>query len=59
MVNRSIALLEDKELVAVLTYDRLLSQKHLAIVCAIDIHSGIAANHLHSPQVEHTHGHHH
>ena len=29
------------------------------IVCAIDIHSSIDANHLHSPQIGHTHGHHH
>jgi len=59
-VSRNIVLLEDKELATDLTHDRqkLLSQKHLTAVCAIDIHSSIDKNKVHWPQLGHTHGHH-
>jgi len=47
-VSRSIALLEDKELTTDLTHDSLLSQKHLTVVCIIDLHSNIDQTQVYS-----------
>jgi len=43
-VSRNIALLGDKELATDLMHDMLLSQKHLMVVCVIDLHSNIEEN---------------
>jgi len=59
--SRSIALLEGKEYSTDLTHCRqlLLSQKHITVVCAIDLHSSVDQYQVNSPQLGHTHGHHH
>jgi len=49
-VSTNIALLEDKELARDLTRNRKLrlSQKHLTVVCVIDLHSSIDKNQVYS-----------